>query len=308
MMPRITSFGQRWRFLPEPRWRGSGAEPESQQIFCLASTPDGLAWGGENGHVGLLHGSRWLTESLARQRRSPEVHTLVHDPESGQLWAATRLGLFHRDSRGRWQRDPIFPGRTVHQLLVWRGNLIALGSTGLHMYVQSAWSEVTLADPRPSLFAAAPGESGLALAARPGAGFYIWKPGTPKPATIPLQVGRANCMAWDDAGQLWVGTDHGLACWNGRETESLRWGSEPEDHVTALLVHAGLLYVGSHAGVWIAPVEGRSRPTGPELADQGQRVGLLDGMPTLHVSALTEHAGRVWVGTQGGLALLADEV
>jgi two component regulator with propeller domain len=308
MMPRITSFGQRWRFLPEPRWHGSSAEPNSQQIFCLASTPDGLAWGGENGHIGVLHGSRWSTESLARQRRSPEVHALVHDPESGRLWAATRLGLFHRDSRGRWQRDLTFPGRTVHQLLVWRGSLIALGSTGLHAHVQSAWSEVGLGEPRPPLFAAAPGEPGLALAARPGAGFYIWKPGTPKPAALPVQVGRANCMAWDEDGRLWVGTDHGLACWNGRETESFQWGSEPEDHVTALLVHAGRLYVGSHAGVWIAPVEGGASPTGPDLAGQGTRVGLLEGMPTLHVSGLIAHAGRVWIGTHGGLALLADEV
>jgi ligand-binding sensor domain-containing protein len=245
------------------------------------------------------------------------VHSLVHDPESGRLWAATRHGLFHRDARGRWLRDFEFPGRMVHQLLVWRGGLAAVGSAGLHVYVQSAWSEIAFLDAPVALFTAAAGEGGLVLAGRPGTGFYVWRPGAASPVDLPLPVGRTNCMAWDDAGGLWIGTDRGLVRWNGEEARVLRWNADPDDHVSALLVHAGRLYVGSHAGVWIAPLAGAAglvalsgpeAPDGDTLERAGRRLGLLEGLPNPHVASMVVHDDRVWVGTRGGLALLAREV
>lgn len=306
--PRITSFGRRWRFVPEARWRGFNAEPETHQVVSMTSSPEGIAFGGESGRVVLHWGERWITESLVRQRRSPEVHSLVYDPEGGQLWAATRHGLFHRDTRGRWMRDLSFPGRTVHQLVVWRGNVAALGSAGLHLHVQSAWSEIPFVGETPPLFSGVSGVPGLVLAGRPGAGLYIWRPDAPQPAPLPLSVGRANCMAWDAAGALWLGTDRGIARWNGEETTAYRWNAEAEDHVTSLLAHAGQLFVGSNAGVWIAAVDEVGSATGEALEAKGRRLGLLDGLPNAHVTSLAVHADRVWVGTQGGLTLLGPDV
>ncbi|UCE03381.1 MAG: hypothetical protein JSW67_04105 [Candidatus Latescibacterota bacterium] len=305
--PRITSFGRRWRFVPEARWRGFNAEPESHQVVCLTSTPEGIAFGGESGRVVLHWGKRWVTESLVRQRRSPEVHSLVYDPDGAQLWAATRHGLFHRDPRGRWMRDLAFPGRTVHQLVVWQGNVAALGSAGLHMYVQSAWSEIPFVEETPPLFSAVSGDPGLVLAGRPGAGFFIWRPDAPQPAPLALSVGRANCMTWDATGALWLGTDRGIARWSGDELTAFRWNAESEDHITTLLVHRGRLFVGSHAGVWIAAVDDLEPSAGEALEAKGRRLGLLDGLPNAHVSSLVVHADRVWVGTHGGLTLLGQD-
>ncbi|MFQ5600861.1 MAG: hypothetical protein ACE5G2_09950 [Candidatus Krumholzibacteriia bacterium] len=302
--PRITSYGRRWRFISESRWRGFSIEPECRQIVCLASTPEGLVVGGEAGRVVLHVGERWLTEIIARQRRPPEVHSIVHDPDSATFWAATRHGLFHRDSRGRWSRDLSFPGRTVHELAVWAGNMVALGSAGLHVYVQSAWSEIPFADDTPALFSTAAGEDGLVLAGRPGGGFYIWRPDAQHPVPLPLPVGRANCMAWDGAGSLWLGTDRGLARWDDGDLETFAWSEERGDHITALLVHQGRLYIGSQAGVWTVPVSDLKPAKGEALESQGQRLGLLEGIPNPHVTCMAVHAGQVWVGTQGGLALL----
>ncbi|HZM16391.1 MAG TPA: two-component regulator propeller domain-containing protein [Candidatus Krumholzibacteria bacterium] len=303
--PRITTFSRRWRNLPESRWRASAAEPESARIACLAATPRGLACGGDGGRVLHFADEHWSCESVVRQQRSPEVHALAHDPEAGTLWCATRHGLFGRDFRGRWLRDLEFPGRAVHQLVSWQGMLLALGSAGLHVRVQGAWSEVAFRGENPSFFLAGAGAPGLVLAARPGASYYLWSPAAPRPERWDLAVGRANCLAWDGLERLWIGTDHGLVRWQGNRLESYAWEGEAENHITAVLVHAGNLHVGSHAGAWVAASASLDPARGTALESRGKRLGLLDGLPHAHVTSMLVHDGRVWVGTQGGLAALA---
>lgn len=295
---------RRCRFVTDPRWRSPGLDPECRQILSLASSPEGLAAGGEAGRVALHLGGSWTTEIVARLRRPPEVHALTYDPENAGFWAATRYGLYQRDARGRWHRDLGFPGRTVHALCVWGGSVVALGSAGLHMFVQSEWAEIPFAGDTPALFAGAASERALALAGRPGAGFHVWRSGAARPEPVSISVGRANCMAWGEGGELWLGADRGLARWDGERTETFAWNDERRDHVTALLVVKGLLHVGSQAGVWIAPAARLRAATGDELEAQGERLGLLQGLPDPNVTGLVAHGSDVWAGTQGGLALL----
>jgi ligand-binding sensor domain-containing protein len=296
---------RRWRFVPEPRWRGFNAEPECRQILAMTSSPDGLALGGEAGRVVLQVGERWLTEIVARLRRPPEVQSLAFDPDNAAFWAATRYGLYQRDARGRWHRDLAFPGRTVHALLNWNGSVVALGSAGLHVFVQSEWSEIAFAGETPALFSGAASEGQLALAGRPGAGFWIWQSGRQRPEPVAIPVGRANCMAWGQGGELWLGADRGLTRWDGTRAETFVWNDEKRDHVSAVLVHGSHLLVGSQAGLWIARHDTLRASTGEELESQGERLGLLQGLPDANVTSLVVHESEVWVGTQGGLALLA---
>lgn len=297
--------GRRLRFAADPRWRGAVAEPECRQVLTLASSPDGLAVGGEAGRVALSSGGRWNTEIVARLRRPPEVHSLVYDFENATFWAATRYGLYQRDPRGRWHRDLTFPGRTVHSLCGWGGSIVALGSAGLHLFVQNEWTEIPFtSDPPPALFVAAASDRALALAGRPGSPFHLWKSGTPHPEPAAIPVGRANCMAWGEGGELWLGADRGLTRWDGSRTESYVWNDERRDHVTAVIVHDGKLLVGSQAGLWITPLGTLRAANGEELEAQGKRLGLLQGLPDANVTSIVEHDNAIWVGTQGGLALL----
>jgi hypothetical protein len=302
--PQATSSWRRGRFVAEPRWRSLHGEPECRQVLALAASPDGLAIGGEAGRIVLGDGERWSTEIVARLRRPPEVHSLAYDPENASFWAATRYGLYQRDPRGRWHRDLTFPGRTVHGLSVWGGSVVALGSAGLHMFVQNEWTEIDFPVEPPPLFVAATSESALALGSRPGSPFYVWRLGAAQPEPVAIPVGRANCMAWGEGGELWLGADRGLTRWDGTHAESYVWNDEKRDHVTAILVFRGRLYVGSHAGMWIAPAALGGAVDGEELEKQGERLGLLQGLPDAHVTALVVHDSGVWAGTQGGLALL----
>lgn len=292
------------RFIPEPRWRLAGKEPEIRNVRAMAASPDGFAAGGEAGRVAILSGDRWTTEIVARLRRPPEVDALAYDPENATFWAATRYGLYQRDPRGRWHRDLGFPGRTVHGLCVWGGSVLAYGSAGLHAFVQNEWREVEFATEPPPIFVAAASEQALALGGRPGSGFFIWMAGRPLPEPIRFDWGRANCMAWSDDGVLWLGGDRGLARWEGSKLTSLTWGDDRQDHVTALSVYEGRLYVGSQAGVWSAKLRDIVATSGPALESQGERLGLLEGLPDVNVTSLVVHDSEVWVGTQGGIAVL----
>jgi hypothetical protein len=293
---------RRARFTPDARWR-SGSEPECRRHLVLAAAPDGLAAGGEAGRVALLHGERWTTETIARLRRPPEVHALAWDPEGTCFWAATRFGLYQRDARGRWHRDQVFPGRNVHALCVWGGSVAALGTAGLHLYAQGEWVEVAFPNTRPSLAVGATTEAAFALWGRSGS--WIWRAGAPHPEPVSLGVGRATCMTWGEGGDLWIGAERGLVCWHGARARPFVWNHERRDRVTAVLEHAGALYVGSDAGLWTAPVRSlRDAATGAALESLGRRLGVLDGLPDAHVTSAVVHDSRVWIGTLAGLVML----
>jgi ligand-binding sensor domain-containing protein len=295
---------KRWRFIPEPRWRDAASEPELRQVLCLAASPEGLAAGGEAGRVALHLGNRWSTEIVARLRRPPEVHALAYDPENATFWAATRYGLYQRDFRGRWHRDLTFPGRTVHALSVWGGSAVALGSAGLHLFVQNEWTEIPFEGDVPALFVGAASASALALAGRPGSSLHVWRTGTPGPQPVSLITGRANCMTWGPSGELWIGADRGILRWDGERTAEFVWNDEKRDHVTCLLCDSDRLFVGSQAGVWVAPLAELRAAPGESLESRGERLGLLQGLPDAHVTSMAAHDSGVWVGTAGGLVLL----
>lgn len=291
-------------FVPESRWR-SMAEIETRPVLALAASPETIAVGGEGGRVTFLRGGNWHAESVARMRRPPEIHAMTWDAENGVFWAATRYGLYQHEDRGRWRRDAMFPGRSVHALAPWSGSVVATSNAGVHLYVQSEWSPVDFpAGPAPAFFLLAVSERALALAGRANTGVWIWRAGSthPEPAAVP--TGRANCMAWSEGGDLWLGTDRGLVRWNGSATMTFAWNDERHDHITAVMEHAGRLYVGSQAGLWTVPLGNLRAASGTILESLGERIGILQGLPDPNVTKLLVHDSIVWVGTQSGLALL----
>jgi len=290
--------------VPESRWRAA-TEIETRPVLALAASPETIAVGGEAGRVTLLRGGKWHAESVARMRRMPEVHALAWDADNGVFWAATRYGLYQHEDRGRWCRDQSFPGRSVHALAPWGGSVVALSNAGVHVYVQSQWSEVDFpAGPAPAFFVLAASERALAMSGRAQSGVWIWRAGAARPEPAAIAAGRANCMAWGEGRDLWLGTDRGLVRWTGEAAASFVWNDERRDHITAVLEHAGRLYVGSQAGVWVAPVRNLHAAAGNALESLGERIGLLQGLPDPNVTKLLVHDSTVWVGTQGGLALL----
>jgi ligand-binding sensor domain-containing protein len=97
----------------------------------------------------------------------------------------------------------------------------------------------------------------------------------------------------DRAGQLWVGTDQGLARWNGQEW---RWFDQQSgltaNHITALAENQdGTLWIGTERN-------GLNR----WRAGQFSAVHQADGLPSENITALyVDEDDVLWVGTGNGL-------
>jgi len=193
----------------------------------------------------------------------------------------------------------------VHALAPWGGSVVAASNAGVHVYVQGQWSAVEFpAGPAPAFFLLAASERALALSGRAQTGVWIWRAGAAHPEPSTVAAGRANCMAWSEGGDLWLGTDRGLVRWNGSAATSFAWNDERRDHITAVMEHAGRLYAGSQAGLWTVPLPNLHAASNAVLESLGERIGLLQGLPDPNVTKLLVHDSIVWVGTQSGLALL----
>jgi ligand-binding sensor domain-containing protein/signal transduction histidine kinase len=109
-----------------------------------------------------------------------------------------------------------------------------------------------------------------------------------------------NCVAQTANGLLWVGTEEGLASFDGRDftrTELSPAGSMPQGAVHALLESSqGDLWVGTDAGIVFIRKEGLDR------FDPSSQVSYRVGAENNLVNALAQtREGDVWAGTRNGL-------
>lgn len=107
-----------------------------------------------------------------------------------------------------------------------------------------------------------------------------------------------TCVLGDGRNGAWVGTERsGLAHVDGGghwERPPLPWGDSGDQRVTALARRGGELWIGTHQGLLVLDT----------ISGLAHRLGIHDGMPSLHVTALmAAQGGAMWVGTDAGLAL-----
>ncbi len=113
-----------------------------------------------------------------------------------------------------------------------------------------------------------------------------------------LPQNSIHCMARDATGRLWVGTENGIASYNGREWIPLRM---PEGVPTRLVravatLPDGSLSFGTEGAGVLNWKDGRWRIMGPA-----------EGLPHPNVRTLLHQAKTLWAGTDGGLARLEGD-
>ena len=127
-------------------------------------------------------------------------------------------------------------------------------------------------------------------------GLYCWEKGVVTKFSDPvLDTLTIRCLVEDHEGQLWVGTDMGLFCFDSqlrRKPFPFPWYA-----TRALLVdQRGTLWAGTSGGGLIRFLNG----TPVELRQ-------LDGLADDFVTALAEDdEGSLWVGTRNGLSQISD--
>jgi len=109
-----------------------------------------------------------------------------------------------------------------------------------------------------------------------------------------LPQSSAQAVAHTPDGYLWIGTQEGLARFDGVRFTVFDGGSEPSipnKHISVLFVdRAGRLWIGTRAGI--------------AVLEKGRFTALtsIAGLEHAYIRAIAEgSAGRVWVGTESGL-------
>ena len=110
---------------------------------------------------------------------------------------------------------------------------------------------------------------------------------------------KVNCLLGDGAGALWIGTDHGLALWNGTQIT--------QSGVPAALRGAGILAMARDrdSNLWVGGSRGLMRLTADGTFEESKRRGdLVEPAGAL----FEDREGNLWVGRADGFERYRDKV
>ena len=284
-------------------WTADDGLPDSC-VTSIAQTPDGYLW------VGTYNG-------LAR---FDGIHFVLFDPlNTSALSDAHILQLYADDERLLWINTFDGSMTSYHKgdfSLEWKGNGELDPNAAL---LSSSSNQLTFLQNRSSLRhklkSAPPGsgwenlvstnlvaggqcvqdESGTIWFRSPdkhlgrvvGTNFMLM------PSTCGLGASRVNCLAKDSSGRLWVGTDAGIAMWNGKHFQNATPANSesPAD--------AEFLSVAEDGGLW-AIVNGNVRKAigGRWMLEVESLTNSFAGSLS-QVKAQDDHRGGVWLYNNG---------
>jgi diguanylate cyclase (GGDEF)-like protein len=265
-------------------------------VLSVTAASDGHVWVGlRTEGIDVLDPVRGRVFGIRPDPEAPETAlppTLIRsilEWDGDGMYVGTNAGLYHVDLSGGGVRRLTVPGRDP-------------------------------AARTPAVFKA----DGRLWVAGPDDGVWSMSPGAgPGAAVEHLDAGRltdrrATCFVADGAGDLWIGTRHGLNRLDlaARTVERILPdptvpGAMASGYVGGMAIdHAGRLWVGTMGG-GVQVLTGRER--GDQAGDQAgrpvfARIGVREGLPDDNVdSLLVDVGGRIWASTDGGLAVIEPD-
>ncbi|MHB8835176.1 MAG: two-component regulator propeller domain-containing protein [Candidatus Methylomirabilia bacterium] len=311
-----------WQRVKEADGLPSGA------VTVLFEDPAGTVWcGGERG-VAEFDGSSWRPARLGAETPAVAVTAMAQDGE-GRVWVGTSAGAGFTDGyEWHWfTASSGLPADGVLALAADRNGSIWIGTTRGLARFDTTWSVPAVAgregvSPRAPLLLGRDGS--LFVGAEQG---FVVQRGRIVETVGPRErlEGRVRCFAEDAEGDLWVGTDRGLARYDGTVREHFvaavntvyverSWGATEAQKTVVCDLRNGLtddvvtaLAADAEGGVWVGTTRGLSRLQAKEWtcpADPSEEGG--DLFPGPVTSLATDRRGRLWVGTPKGLWMLEE--
>jgi signal transduction histidine kinase/ligand-binding sensor domain-containing protein len=267
-------------------------------VNAIAQTPDGYLWiGAQNGLVrfdGLSF--HLITSADAPVLPSGAVSALATDSEGG-LWILLENRRLVRLRRGVFERVDELNGATAMSQGVNRDVMLYRPADPMRYR-----------DGKLAIIAHSKDYSDrLGISINESADGTTWI-GTRDFGVVGLRDGQAfmprglpdrkvNCILPLDGGTVWVGTDHGIATWNGAEFS--------EDGVPSALRRMQFLAMARdrNANLWLGTGRGLVRRTADgKFSEETRRAG-----PMEPVSAVFEdREGNLWVGRPNGIERFRD--
>ena len=281
------------------RWEGSNGFPGGS-VYAITQTEDGYLWiAAEKGIVrfdGLTF--RLFQPKEATAGTDPVALQIAPAPDSA-LWARLRRSAFVRYQEGLYEPAP--------REVLWLATAMAPARDGAMLVADDRLGVVLVRQDRVQTVLpkdALPRSPVISVAQTSRGEFWI---GTRDAGLVRLQGGRAvlvtaglpdqkiNCLVPDGPDQLWIGTDGGVARWDG--VRITRAGLPPPLDRVAVTS----MIKDRDANVWMGTRDGLLR------LNRHDRVSLDRPSPGTGVTALFEDRdGNLWIGTPSGLERWRD--
>ena len=287
------------------QWGGDKGFPGGP-VYAITQTADGYLWiGAEKGLVRFDGLTFHLFEPKGTTTSAGPTVLGVAPAADGSVWARLRgqaLVRYHQGALENILSSTGPPESVVSAMSRGRGDtmLLATLARGALANRDGRFDQVAPA--------AALGSFVIAMAEARDGGFWLGtrdagllrvQGGAVQPITQGLPDLKVNCLLAGDDGELWVGTDKGIARWNG--AEMTRSGIPAALHAVPALA----MIRDQASNLWIAA--GRSGLV--RLTSQGIATVDSDERSDRHVSAVFEDRdGNLWVGTDRGIERWRDPV
>jgi ligand-binding sensor domain-containing protein/signal transduction histidine kinase len=286
------------------RWSEEQGFPGGR-VNAIAQTPDGFLWIGTERGLVRFDGLTFASISSGNPENSPDgpVLGLVTDGE-GNLWIRQEGPILLRYRDGKFENASRLlqknEGSFTAMGLGIQGELLIAGLvSGPMRYSGDEFHKLTSEEGIPNVLAISMAQTNdrrIWIGTRDAGLFYGKADGTF--GMIPgLPDKKVNCLLPSDGPELWIGTDNGVARWNGSVAVTAG--------LPASLAHAHVLAMlrDRESNIWIGSSSGVLR-----LNDSGVSSAYAEDKLWLDsATALFEdREGNLWIGTANGIERLRD--
>jgi len=279
-------------------------------VYAIAQTPDGFLWIGSEKGLVRFDGFRFRLFAHSDSTSFPAgpILDLALDGD-GNLWVRAQGPRLLRYHDGKFEdvlADLKLAETEVTAMCAGKnGDIVFSGLiSGTMRYSRGRFvTLVSVAELPKLVISLAETADGKVWLGTKDAGLYYIRGGQVSAVTTGLPDRKINSLLARDNRELWIGTDNGVARWDGMEF-SAAGVSHTLDHVQGLV-----MIKDRDSNVWVGAPSGLTRINARGVSSLEER----DNSSTLPsigpVTALFEdREGNLWVGTRRGIERLRDSV
>lgn len=269
------------------------------RVRAIAQTPDGYLWLGTDHGLERFDGFTFEAVQPPRGVVAPiqQILSLTLD-RSGTLWIYCRDSRLIRYAKGHFEvvlsQDQGEPSITSVAPAI-DGGVLAVGLVRGLVHLSDQTIQPLPIHTTALLIAMAQAEDGRIWIGTREAGILTWKDGNVTPITEGIPDLKVNCVLPMENGTVWIGTDNGLALWDGHKVVVPSMPADMQHHQVLALAES------RRHEIWVGTERGL-------LLYDGHNVHQITS--SVHEAAITalfeDNEGNLWFGDGDKLDRIAE--